>query len=814
MKLKFYKSPYTIWLALAGLAVLAFIPQMALAWDTDILTGILGTILFYIFVGPLALLLELELLVLIPIASYNNFTRQAGVVQGWTVLRDLSNMFFIVVLLVIAFATILRIQGYGYKQLLSRLLITAILINFSMTLVGLAIDFSQVVMLTFVSAIQNVASGNIIVSLGLSHVLSLKGDVGAVSYVDFLGSLILGVIMLLIAVVVVMVFILMLGMRIVKLWILVILSPIAFLFRIFPKTEQYFSKWVEDLSKNLISGPTLVFFLWLAFTITGRGDIYESFKGLEQSGGSGVSEATSPVNVLNFIIAIALLVGGLQMTAQTGGTGAGLAGLAKGGFGKGLNKVRSKLGQRVWQGKESKGGAGGIKGGLTALQGKAGAGLVRLADATRTVKLRGKEIKIPVVSNKLEKAGMRAQARASIYKDKRTEGAATETAGMTQEEKEKYYTLGSRKIFASFRTSAEGRNLVRHKMETGRYNKDNVKELQDDAAFLEKEGGAKEKDLIKTMKRKYSVLADPQTIQEEINKTNVKEAAMALKMDIAVKTDPNGQVTVDDKAKEVVKLLMEQSPRKVIEDIYASKSKEERDAFLEIIRSIQTTDNMFNPDGSLDKNSMTYKRNSALVYGDAKYAEEVYQGIQGQDAAETHQMRQTFSKERIKHTDMNEVKKMKPDALALKYLGAEMNESQLMQMAGLKSADRDYITTLKNAQISSGRNLSAMANSNVMGNYITNEDARKSMRITIDAADSAEKEKTVERIVKANLIFGSEAFKNNAGQLDRQKFAKFINEKLSVDQIAQLNKKDVLDIFGDLSNDIQTALKEQEGISP
>jgi len=60
-------------------------------------------------------------------------------------------MSFILILLIIAFATILRQESYS-KKLLPKLLIMAVLINFSRTIFGLLIDFSQVIMLTFVNA--------------------------------------------------------------------------------------------------------------------------------------------------------------------------------------------------------------------------------------------------------------------------------------------------------------------------------------------------------------------------------------------------------------------------------------------------------------------------------------------------------------------------------------------------------------------------------------------------------------------------------------------------------------------------------------
>jgi len=88
---------------------------------------------------------------LVNLTKYNNFINEPSITAAWVVVRDLCNMFFILILLVIAFATILRLPNYEWKKLLPKLLIMAILINFSKTICGLIIDFTQVIMLTFVN---------------------------------------------------------------------------------------------------------------------------------------------------------------------------------------------------------------------------------------------------------------------------------------------------------------------------------------------------------------------------------------------------------------------------------------------------------------------------------------------------------------------------------------------------------------------------------------------------------------------------------------------------------------------------------------
>ena len=86
--------------------------------------------------------------VLIWVVQFNNIINVEAVKVGWVIVRDLANMFFVLVLLVIAFATILRIESYNAKKLLPKLLIMAVVINFSKTIFGIIIDFSQVIMLT------------------------------------------------------------------------------------------------------------------------------------------------------------------------------------------------------------------------------------------------------------------------------------------------------------------------------------------------------------------------------------------------------------------------------------------------------------------------------------------------------------------------------------------------------------------------------------------------------------------------------------------------------------------------------------------
>src|SRR3989344_4222201 len=62
--------------------------------------------------------------------SYHKNTAPA-VYSGWKITRDFFNIFFIFIILVMAIGTILQITGYGFKELMFRLVAVAIFIIFS-----------------------------------------------------------------------------------------------------------------------------------------------------------------------------------------------------------------------------------------------------------------------------------------------------------------------------------------------------------------------------------------------------------------------------------------------------------------------------------------------------------------------------------------------------------------------------------------------------------------------------------------------------------------------------------------------------------
>lgn len=84
-----------------------------------------------------------------------SFSQNSFVVTGWPFLQGVANLGFIMALLYIAFSTATGIGNYGAQRMLPRLLIAALLINFSLVIGGLIIDASRLVMAAMIRTSLN-----------------------------------------------------------------------------------------------------------------------------------------------------------------------------------------------------------------------------------------------------------------------------------------------------------------------------------------------------------------------------------------------------------------------------------------------------------------------------------------------------------------------------------------------------------------------------------------------------------------------------------------------------------------------------------
>lgn len=297
--------------------------------------------------------------ILIWVAQYNDFVNAAPVATGWIIVRDITNMFFIIVLLIIAFGTMLGVDQYSYRnKVLSRFLIMAIVVNFSRTITGLLIDFAQVVMLTFVNGFKEAAGGNFIDALKIGDVMQIAAAGGETDTSDVVIGFMIALAMIGMSLFLMIIMLTVFVVRIIYLWLLIILSPLAFFLKAVPSpaAQSYYAEWWKMFTQQVIVGPVLAFFLWLSLVSISTGKLTEGFKGSAATGES-LNPATSAVfnadTLQEFVIAFALLLGGTMMAQRlspqvAGKVGGAMKGAIKSGLKRGarMTGVPEFLGQR------------------------------------------------------------------------------------------------------------------------------------------------------------------------------------------------------------------------------------------------------------------------------------------------------------------------------------------------------------------------------------------------------------------------------------------------------------------------------------
>lgn len=202
------------------------------------------------------------------------FRDMSVVKSGWTITRDIVNMFFILGLVVIAFATILRIETYGIKALLPKLIIIALLINFSYLTCGIIIDITQIITEYFLAQIKTNDVGLAVLD-SLNAVDAIRGSEGATVAIGTQDTVLVTILTTAFATAVVALcgIILLIGavllfIRIGALWVLIILAPFAWFFSVFPTLKAQSSKWWNEFLKYAFFAPIYVFFIYLAIRIS------------------------------------------------------------------------------------------------------------------------------------------------------------------------------------------------------------------------------------------------------------------------------------------------------------------------------------------------------------------------------------------------------------------------------------------------------------------------------------------------------------------------------------------------------------------
>ncbi|MCX6760790.1 MAG: hypothetical protein NTZ84_01610 [Candidatus Nealsonbacteria bacterium] len=285
----------------------------------DIGTGLIKGILGLIGAIPVALL-EISQSLLSWVISPNFLTismtgpDNVVVAYGWSITRDLANIFLLLGLVVIGLGIILGLEEYQAKKTLPKLIAIALLINFTLVICGFILDFANLLMNYLLGAgslgkglfneVQNgmsqLAGQDFLKYLGLILIFFIFGMVGAIVYALYA--------LLFIA-------------RYVFLWILIIISPIAFVSKVFPSLSQakqffpsffHWDEWWKSFIQWATVGIYAAFFIALAnnlMTAMASGKIVTS------APGGGLSALGS---LFSYLFPLALLLIGLFSVLDSG----------------------------------------------------------------------------------------------------------------------------------------------------------------------------------------------------------------------------------------------------------------------------------------------------------------------------------------------------------------------------------------------------------------------------------------------------------------------------------------------------------------
>jgi len=203
--------------------------------------------------------------------TLNGFAVNPMVVNSWKVVAAFCNMLYIIVLLFIGVGTLFRIEKYNYKKLLIKLIVVALLTNFSLVFAGIILDFFHILMFNgaFGDPIEKIeeAVHGLLWGPSMRRWETIKGIYDAPDMAT-IAAIVAGTIGPLIFIAMASIVILAVGIfliiRTVALWVLLVLSPIAYIGLVLPDTEGTAKKWWSSFLKYAMAGPILFFFLWFS----------------------------------------------------------------------------------------------------------------------------------------------------------------------------------------------------------------------------------------------------------------------------------------------------------------------------------------------------------------------------------------------------------------------------------------------------------------------------------------------------------------------------------------------------------------------
>lgn len=303
--------------------------QCGIWGDNESITGCFIQVVYFLYywIPSMILLIVAHIFnVMVYISMDGSMIKNSDyILSAWTIVRDLSNIFFILILLYIAIKIILDLDAAGAKKMIARVIIVALLVNFSLFFTEVIIDSSNILGLIFYNKLDThetgpgarpyqtlrgekdlagamVAGFDPTTAFDQTFITNLKaafnsevhynpnGTPNSAAYAgDPLSApivimllLIAGGMMYYVAIILAIAGLAFL-IRIIELWILIIFSPFAMVSSTVPSLSNSkflgdigWHAWLNKLIKSSFMAPLFMFFLYFIFLLL-KANIFQDF---------------------------------------------------------------------------------------------------------------------------------------------------------------------------------------------------------------------------------------------------------------------------------------------------------------------------------------------------------------------------------------------------------------------------------------------------------------------------------------------------------------------------------------------------------
>ena len=204
------------------------------------------------------------------------FSKQdSSIYKAWSAFRNIANIGFVIMLLVVVFSQVtnIGISNYNIKKILPKLIITAILVNFSYLIMGVLIDLSQIAGNGIGALIRSVAADGMdadastrasaIISAIAGSVTGVAGGLAGIGVAT--GALagpaiILPVVMFIVTTLISVFFgFIMLTIRQAAIIMVVVLAPLMMVLYALPNTAAITKKYLSIVKSLLMLYPMFIF---------------------------------------------------------------------------------------------------------------------------------------------------------------------------------------------------------------------------------------------------------------------------------------------------------------------------------------------------------------------------------------------------------------------------------------------------------------------------------------------------------------------------------------------------------------------------